>query len=73
MKKRSCVRMDDLNPDQRKELDSRIEKTVTDYSKEIQKNQNPGGPGRMSPSFFDNFPDDIPRPWIDNDEDQTDE
>ncbi len=36
MKKRSCVRMDDLNPDQRKELDSRIEKTVTDYSKEIQ-------------------------------------
>jgi len=36
MKKRSCVRMDDLNDDQTKELDSRIEKTVTDYSKEIQ-------------------------------------
>ncbi len=36
MKKRSCVRMDDLNDDQTKELDSRIEKTVNDYSKEIQ-------------------------------------
>ena len=36
MKKRSCVRMDDLNKDQRKELNSRIEKTVNDYSKEIQ-------------------------------------
>ena len=36
MKRRSCVRMDDLDKDQRKELNSRIKKTVTDYSEEIQ-------------------------------------
>lgn len=39
MKKRSCVRMDDLNKDQRKELDKRIEKTVNDFSKEITETQ----------------------------------
>ncbi len=38
MKKRSCVRMDDLDKDQRKELNSRIKKTVDDFSKEIQEN-----------------------------------
>ena len=36
MKRRSCVRMDDLNKDQRKELNSRIKKTVSDFNKEIQ-------------------------------------
>ncbi len=35
MKKRSCIRMDDLNKDQRKELNSRIKKTVDDFNKEI--------------------------------------
>lgn len=35
MKKRSCIRMDDLDKDQRKELNSRIKKTVDTYNKEI--------------------------------------
>ncbi len=34
-KQRSCVRMDELNEDQRKELNSRIKKTVEDFDKEI--------------------------------------
>ena len=38
MKKRSCVRMDDLDKDQRKELNSRIKKTVDTFNKEIQEN-----------------------------------
>lgn len=36
MKRRSCIRMDDLNKEQRKELNSRIEDTVQNYNKEIQ-------------------------------------
>jgi len=36
MKKRSCIRMDDLNTEQRKELNSRIKTTVQKYNKEIQ-------------------------------------
>jgi len=39
MKKRSCIRMDDLDKDQRKELNSRIKKTVNDYSEEIKEIQ----------------------------------
>ena len=39
MKKRSCIRMDDLDKDQRKELNSRIKKTVNDYSEEIKETQ----------------------------------
>ena len=39
MKRRSCVRMDDLDKDQRKELNSRIKKTVNDYSEEIKETQ----------------------------------
>ncbi len=35
MKRRSCVRMDDLNKEQRKELNSRIKKTVDTFNKEI--------------------------------------
>ena len=35
MKRRSCVRMDDLDKGQRKELNSRIKKTVDDFNKEI--------------------------------------
>ena len=35
-KQRSCVRMDDLDKDQRKELNDRIQKTVNDFNKEIQ-------------------------------------
>jgi len=35
-KQRSCVRMDDLDEDQRKELNDRIQKTVNDFNKEIQ-------------------------------------
>ena len=37
MKRRSCIRMDDLDKDQRKELNSRITKTVDIFNKEIQK------------------------------------
>jgi len=36
MKRRSCVRMDDLDKGQRKELNTRIKKTVDDFNKEIQ-------------------------------------
>ena len=36
MKRRSCIRMDDLNKEQRKELNSRIKDTVQNYNKEIQ-------------------------------------
>ena len=36
MKKRSCVRMDGLDKDQRKDLNDRIQKTVDDFNKEIQ-------------------------------------
>ena len=39
MKKRSCIRMDDLDKDQRKELNSRIKKTVDTFNKEIQQDQ----------------------------------
>jgi len=39
MKKRSCIRMDDLDKDQRKELNSRIKDTVDSFNKEIQQNQ----------------------------------
>lgn len=39
MKRRSCIRMDDLDKDQRKELNSRIKKTVNDYSEEIKETQ----------------------------------
>ena len=35
MKKRSCIRMDDLDKDQRKELNDRIQKTVDSFNKEI--------------------------------------
>ncbi len=35
MKRRSCIRMDDLDKDQRKELNSRIKKTVDTFNKEI--------------------------------------
>ena len=35
-KQRSCIRMDDLDKDQRKELNDRIQKTVNDFNKEIQ-------------------------------------
>ena len=35
MKRRSCVRMDDLDKGQRKELNTRIKKTVDDFNKEI--------------------------------------
>ncbi len=38
-KQRSCVRMDDLDKDQRKELNDRIQKTVNDFNKEIQEIQ----------------------------------
>ncbi len=38
-KQRSCVRMDDLDEDQRKELNDRIQKTVNDFNKEIQEIQ----------------------------------
>ena len=34
-KQRSCVRMDDLDKDQRKDLNDRIQKTVDDFNKEI--------------------------------------
>jgi len=39
MKKRSCIRMDDLDKDQRKELNSRIKTTVQNFNKEIQQDQ----------------------------------
>ena len=39
MKKRSCIRMDNLDSDQRKELNSRIKATVENYNKEIQESQ----------------------------------
>ncbi len=39
MKKRSCIRMDDLDKDQRKELNSRIKTTVDSFNKEIQQDQ----------------------------------
>ena len=39
MKRRTCVRMDELNKKQRKELNSRIKDTVENYSKEIQQDQ----------------------------------
>ena len=39
MKKRSCIRMDDLDKDQRKELNSRIKTTVDAFNKEIQQDQ----------------------------------
>ena len=35
-KQRSCVRMDDLDKDQRKDLNDRIKKTVDDFNKEIE-------------------------------------
>ncbi len=40
-KQRSCVRMDGLDKDQRTELDKRIEKTVTDFNKEVREEQVP--------------------------------
>jgi len=39
MKKRSCIRMDDLDKDQRKELNSRIKTTIDTFNKEIQETQ----------------------------------
>ncbi len=39
MKKRSCIRMDDLDKDQRKELNSRIKTTVESFNKEILQEQ----------------------------------
>jgi len=39
MKKRSCIRMDDLDKDQRKELNSRIKNTVDTFNLEIQDNK----------------------------------
>ena len=39
MKRRSCIRMDDLDKDQRKELNTRIKKTVNDFNEEIQETQ----------------------------------
>lgn len=39
MKKRSCIRMDNLDSEQRKELNSRIKATVENYNKEIQGSQ----------------------------------
>ena len=39
MKRRSCIRMDDLDKDQRKELNSRIKTTVDSFNKEIQQDQ----------------------------------
>jgi len=39
MKRRSCIRMDDLDKDQRKELNSRIKTTVDAFNKEIQQDQ----------------------------------
>ena len=39
MKKRSCIRMDDLDKEQRKELNSRIKTTVDLFNKEIQETQ----------------------------------
>ena len=43
MKKRSCIRMDDLDKDQRKELNSIIKKTVQDFNKKVEaeSQQNP--------------------------------
>ena len=43
MKKRSCIRMDDLNKEQRQELNSIIEKTVRDFNDKIEaeSQQNP--------------------------------
>ena len=38
-KQRSCIRMDDLDKDQRKELNSRIKTTVDTFNKEIQQEQ----------------------------------
>ena len=35
MKKRSCIRMDDLDKEQRKELNSRIKDTVDSFNKEV--------------------------------------
>ena len=34
-KQRSCVRMDDLDKDQRKELNDKIQETVDNFNKEI--------------------------------------
>ena len=34
-KQRSCIRMDDLNTEQRKELNSIIKKTVQDFNNQI--------------------------------------
>jgi len=39
MKKRSCIRMDNLNTEQRKELNSRIKATVQNFNKEILESQ----------------------------------
>ena len=44
MKKRSCIRMDDLDKDQRKELNSRIKDTVDSFNKEIQETKTQEGP-----------------------------
>ena len=38
-KQRSCIRMDNLDIDQRKELNDRIEKTVNDFNKEVKETQ----------------------------------
>jgi len=43
MKKRSCIRMDDLNKDQQKELNSRIKTTVDTFNKEIQETKTQEG------------------------------
>ena len=44
MKKRSCIRMDDLDKDQRKELNSRIKTTVDTFNKEIQETKTQEDP-----------------------------
>ena len=39
MKKRTCVRMDKLNEDQAKDLNSRLKEVVTDFNEEVKESQ----------------------------------
>ena len=39
MKKRTCIRMDKLNKDQAKDLNSRLKDVVTDFNEEVRESQ----------------------------------
>lgn len=39
MKKRTCIRMDKLDEDQAKDLNSRLKEVVTDFNEEVKESQ----------------------------------